>query len=129
VRLDVFTPSIPFYAEALRTRVRVEMPGAAPTWILSAEALAVFKLLFFRPKDVLDLEKLVAVQGERLDGTYVRELIVEMLGADDERVARWDQLLTDARRRPRTDSTDPALELYSARNDSREPQGRVTQCR
>jgi hypothetical protein len=93
VRLDIFVPSIPYYAEALRTRVRLDLPDIGSAWVLSAEAICVFKLLFFRPKDLIDLEKLVRVRGAALDAAYVRARIVEMLGADDERVQRWDAIL------------------------------------
>jgi hypothetical protein len=61
-------------------------------WFLSAEALAVFKLLFFRGKDMVDLERLVAVRPE-LDRAYVRERIVEMMGEDDARTQRWDEIV------------------------------------
>lgn len=50
-RIDVFTPSIDFAWEAARTRRRHEVDGR-PAWFLSPEALAVFKLLFFRAKDI-----------------------------------------------------------------------------
>lgn len=90
-RLDVFTPSIAFSWEAERTRVRQVVEGTA-VWFLSAEALCVFKLLFFRGKDIVDLERLVAVQGTELDAAYIRAQIAAMLGEDDERVAAWDRL-------------------------------------
>lgn len=76
-----------------------EIEGHA-LWILSAEAIAVFKLLFFRTKDVADLERLVAVH-EELDGDYVRQRIVEMMGADDERVVEWDRITARSRSGPR----------------------------
>ena len=91
-RLDVFTPSIDFAWEAARTRVRRAF-DEQEAWFLSAEALAVFKLLFFRPKDLVDLERLVSVQGSRLDVAYVRRQIVEMMGEEDPRVQRWDELV------------------------------------
>lgn len=91
-RIDVFTPSVPFSWEAERTRVRRKVEGI-DAWFLSAEALAVFKLLFFRAKDLVDLERLVAVLGERLDAAYVRRQIVAMMGEDDERTRRWDVLV------------------------------------
>ena len=50
-RIDLFTPSIPFAHEAARTKVLVHIEGR-PLWVLSAEAICVFKLLFFRPKDM-----------------------------------------------------------------------------
>lgn len=93
-RIDVFTPSIPFCAEAERTRVRHAVDHQE-AWFLSAEALAVFKLLFFRAKDIVDLQRLIAVQGDRLDTVYVRRQIVEMMGDDDERVTRWDELVAE----------------------------------
>lgn len=90
-RLDVFTPSIDFSWEAARTRVRRAFDGQE-AWFLSAEALAVFKLLFFRPKDLVDLERLIAVQGAQLDVAYVRQQMVAMMGEVDPRVQRWDEL-------------------------------------
>lgn len=92
MRIDVFLPSIPFAHEAERTRIRVTDAAGWSGWFLSAEALAVFKLLFFRGKDTVDLERLVAVRPE-LDRTYVRRWIVEMMGEDDERTRRWDEIV------------------------------------
>lgn len=90
-RLDVFTPSIDFSWEAGRTRVQHTVDGIS-VWFLSAEALCVFKLLFFRGKDVVDLERLIAVQGRAIDAAYVRAQVATMLGEDDPRVATWDRL-------------------------------------
>jgi len=92
MRIDVFLPSIPFAFDAERTRIRVTDAAGWSGWFLSAEALAVFKLLFFRSKDVVDLERLVAVRPE-LDTGYVRKWIVEMMGEDDERTVKWDDLV------------------------------------
>lgn len=92
IRIDVFLPSIPFAEEAGRTRVRVSDDAGASLWFLSAEAIAVFKLLFFRPKDIVDLQRLVAV-CEALDAPYVRRWIVDMMGDDDPRVVAWDDLV------------------------------------
>jgi hypothetical protein len=91
LRIDLFTPSIPFSWEAMKTRKRLQGPSGA-AYYLSPEATAVFKLLFFRPKDILDLEKLLAVQGKALDAPYVRRWVVEMMGEEDARVSTWDQL-------------------------------------
>lgn len=93
MRIDVFLPSIPFAHEASQTRIRVTDDTGWSGWFLSAEAIAVFKLLFFRGKDLVDLERLVAVRGA-LDRGYVRRWIVDMMGEADERVLRWDALVT-----------------------------------
>jgi hypothetical protein len=92
MRIDVFVPSIPFSEEAGRTRVRMTDDAGNSVWFLSAEAITVFKLLFFRPKDLADLERLVAVQGTALNRAYVRSSLVDMMGDDDERVIAWDRL-------------------------------------
>lgn len=96
-RIDVFLPSIERSWEALRTRVQIPIQGQ-PTWFLSAELLSCFKRLFFRPKDLIDLERLVAANAE-LGAERVRSLIVEAMGVDDERVRAWDDIV--ARVRPR----------------------------
>lgn len=103
MRIDLFTPSIPFAWEAARTARRLDSPLGQLSF-LSAEAVAVFKLLFFRAKDRVDLEKLISVQGEDLDAAYVRRWVVDMMGEDDERVIVWDEMLREyaasARRAP-----------------------------
>jgi hypothetical protein len=94
MRIDVFLPSIPFSHEAKRTRIQVTDAEGWTGWFLSAEALAVYKLLYFRGKDIVDLERLVAVAGPDLDHGYVRRWIVDMMGEEDERVGRWDDIVT-----------------------------------
>lgn len=92
MRIDVFLPSIPFAHEAAKSRIRITDAEGWSGWFLSAEALAVFKLLFFRGKDMVDLERLVAVRPE-LDVEYVRRWIVNMMGEDDARTRRWDEIV------------------------------------
>ncbi len=90
VRVDVFIPSIPFYVEAKQRRVRTNVAERA-TWVHSAEVLTVFKLLFFRPKDLLDVERMLQVQGSAFDRDFVRQALVDMLD-DDPRIEEWDML-------------------------------------
>jgi hypothetical protein len=92
-RVDVFTPSIAFSWEALKTRVAIEV-GGSKAWFLSAEALSFFKMMFFRGKDIVDLERLISSMGRRLDALYVRRWLVNAMGEDDERVRKWDELCT-----------------------------------
>ena len=91
-RVDVFVPSIPFYADARTRRLRVRL-AERDTWVLSAEVLAVFKMLFFRPKDLRDVERMLAVQRGRMDTAFIRRWLVEMLGESAERVVAWDRLV------------------------------------
>ncbi len=74
-RVDVFVPSVPFYAEARRRRVRTRLVGR-DVWVLSPETLAVFKMLFFRPKDLVDVGRLLQIQSDRIaawDGLVARQ--------------------------------------------------------
>ena len=91
VRIDLFVPSIPFYDEAARTVVETEIDGRRVPF-LSAEALAVFKLLFFRSKDLRDLESMLDELGDELDVDWIRQHVADMMGEDDERIDAWDRL-------------------------------------
>lgn len=91
-RIDVFVPSVAFYDEALRRRVRTRV-AHRDTWVLSAEAIAVFKMLFYRPKDLADVGRLLQIQHGRIDVAFVRRWLVEMLGQSDPRIAAWDHLV------------------------------------
>ena len=91
MRLDVFTPSIPFY-ESAKARRRQVVFLDRPLWALAPEDLAVFKMLFFRPKDLLDLERMLALLGSSFDRSYVRQWLIDMVGSEDSRVAKWDEL-------------------------------------
>lgn len=91
MRIDVFVPSISLYASA-QQRVQREVLLGRPAWFLSAEDLTTFKMLFFRGKDVLDVERLLAVRGSRFDRDYVRTWLVDLVGPDDERIPKWDAM-------------------------------------
>jgi hypothetical protein len=93
-RVDVFIPSVPFYDEVLLRRQRVRLAGR-DTWVLSPECLAVFKMLFYRPKDVADVGRMLDIIGPSFDRAFVRSVLAGMLGEADERVATWDQLVAE----------------------------------
>ena len=86
MRVDVFVPAIDFYARLADRRRKVSLLGR-PIWILAAEDLVVLKLMFYRRKDLADIEAVLAEQGATLDRGYVHRTITELVGADDERVA------------------------------------------
>jgi len=92
MRVDVFVPSIALSRSAA-ARVRRAILLGRPISILSAEDLVLFKLLFFRAKDLSDVERLVLFQENRLDHRYVRDWLVEMVGEDDDRVETWDRFV------------------------------------
>jgi hypothetical protein len=92
--VDLFVPSIPFYASVQSRAVARPLLGR-PARFLTAEDLAVFKMLFFRPKDLVDVRYLLAARGAALDRAYVRRWLVEMVGEADERIVRWDALSSE----------------------------------
>lgn len=91
IPIDLFFLSIPLHESVARRVVEVALLGRTIR-ILSAEDLIVLKLLFFRGKDVVDVERMVAIQGAALDRNYVRCWLVECVGADAERVRKWDDI-------------------------------------
>jgi hypothetical protein len=90
-RVDVFFPLIPFYEEARKRRRTVEF-GDQPVLVWDAETLCVFKMMFFRLKDLADVEAILRIQGDRLDREWVGEQILAIYGKRDPRIARWEEL-------------------------------------
>ena len=97
MRVDLFLPSVPVLTAAESRVIDAEMEGR-PVRILSAEDLALFKLLYYRPKDLMDLERLVLFMEQRLDTEYVRRWLLEMVGEDDHRLKTWDDFVERAHR-------------------------------
>ncbi len=96
VRLDVFLPAIPFYEAARKRRKRLELAGQ-PIMAWDAESLAVFKMMFFRRKDLADIEQILRTQGSRFERVWVREQLIGIYGASDPRLAAWDTLVKEVR--------------------------------
>jgi hypothetical protein len=49
-------------------------------------------MMFFRRKDLADVEQILRAQGPQLDRRWIRTQIEEIHGARDPRVAQWDEL-------------------------------------
>lgn len=94
LRVDVFVPAIPYYAQLAARRRQVPLLGR-PAWIVGAEDLIVLKMMFFRRKDQADVEAVLRDQGDRLDREYVRSTLAELAGADDQRIEAFDQISRD----------------------------------
>lgn len=90
--LDLFFAYDVFHEEC-RTRSRpVDFLGES-VQVLSAEDLAVFKVIFNRPKDWLDIEAMLTEQGSAFDVEHTREWLTRVLGEDDSRVDRFEKLV------------------------------------
>ncbi len=90
-RVDVFLPTIPFYDNARDRRRQVQL-GKQLIMVWDAESLCVFKMMFFRRKDIADVEQILRVQGAKLDRSWVRTHLDQIFGSRDPRLAQWDEL-------------------------------------
>lgn len=88
--VDVFLSEHPQYAEMARRVRHVADDDGTAIAFLSAEDICLHKLVFGRGKDVIDLERLLAVR--RLDLAYVRSWLVQMVPDGDHRIAILDDL-------------------------------------
>ena len=88
--IDLFFSTHAFHEEAA-TRV-VDVPFEDITIpILGAAELAIFKALFNRPKDWIDIESML--DARTVDVHRVLGWLVDLLGSDDGRVSRFGSLL------------------------------------
>jgi hypothetical protein len=89
--VDLFLDYAPLHAQAARGSRDVPFAGRQIR-ILGAVELILFKALFDRPKDWVDIAAVVEAAVVATRG--VREGLVELVGADDPRVQRWDALVS-----------------------------------
>jgi len=94
IDVDVFVPIIPFYEAARARRKSVELAGRSIV-IWDAESLAVFKMMFFRRKDLADIEQILRTQRATFDRAWVREQLAAMYGTRDPRLSAWDDLVRE----------------------------------
>jgi len=99
IRLDVFLPTIPFYEQARHRRRRVPLKQTT-IMIWDAETLSVFKMMFFRDKDLVDLRKIIANQGVTFDRAWVREQLIDIYGRRDTRILRLDEVFAEIDSKP-----------------------------
>ncbi len=88
--VDVFFNNLPIHERAAR-HVRTEPFSGGEIQILGPVELVVFKAVFNRTKDWADIEAVVAAEAVDLDA--VRDLLTEILGGDDPRLARLDEAI------------------------------------
>ncbi len=90
--IDLFFAYDPFHDSCAARAQAVDFMGHAMR-VLSAEDIVIFKALYDRPKDWVDVEQLLAVQAEQLDAKYVRNWIERVLPPEDSARSRLDDLL------------------------------------
>jgi hypothetical protein len=86
--LDLFFSYTELHDACLARHRRVAF-GARRIAILSAEDLAIFKVLYARDKDWRDLREMLLAQGDDFDIRYASGWLERILSPDDERLLRF----------------------------------------
>ena len=87
--VDLFLDYAPLHAQAARGSRDVPFADRQIR-VLGPVELVLFKALFDRPKDWVDIA--TVVDAGAVDQDRVREGLVVLVGSDDPRIARWDAL-------------------------------------
>lgn len=95
-RVDVFLPFVEFHDVAKARRRKVPL-GKQQVFVWDAESLCVFKMMFFRRKDLADVESILRTQGPSLDQAWVEKSLVDMYGQRDPRISQWRELVAETR--------------------------------
>jgi hypothetical protein len=53
--------------------------------------------MFFRRKDLADVESILRVQGANLDLSWIESQLIEMYGSRDPRISQWKELVDETR--------------------------------
>ena len=94
-KVDLFFAYSPFHT-VVQTRIREADFEGEPIWVLAGEDIIVFKVLFNRPHDWRDVERIFQRMGEGIDLDYVNHWLSEILGADDNRIERLRETVETA---------------------------------
>lgn len=87
--IDLFLNNTPYH-ENLQERIQIEDFSGRAMPFLACQDLAVFKVFFNRTKDWADLEEMLL--AGTINISDLRRIMVEFLGASDERIAKLEAL-------------------------------------
>ena len=87
--VDLFLDYAPLHARAARGTREVPFAGRQIR-ILGPVELLLFKALFGRPQDWVDIA--AVVEARAVDRRVVRRGLLALVGAEDQRIAKWDAL-------------------------------------
>jgi hypothetical protein len=86
--IHVFFSYDPFH-DSCRARARQAPFAGGEIWILSAEDITIFKVIYDRPKDRDEVREVLLCMGERMDAAYTIAWLERILESEDERVTRF----------------------------------------
>lgn len=93
-QVDLFFSDTPFH-NSMAGRIERRPFEGVEIPVISIEDLLVAKVLYGRDKDWLDVDAVVATEGDRLDGDYIRHWVGEFLDSRDPRLTRLNQAIPD----------------------------------
>lgn len=91
--IDLFFSYDPLHERCLERRRSVPFGEGDAIWILSAEDLAIFKVIFDREKDWTDLDEMLFALGAAFDADYALAWLGRILDDDDARLLRFRKAL------------------------------------
>lgn len=94
-KVDLFFAYAPFH-EVVAQRIREETVRSDTITVLSGEDIVVFKVIFNRPLDWRDLERLFHQGTSKIDLDYVYRWLGNILGDDDSRIERLRETVRTA---------------------------------
>lgn len=92
--IHVFLSYDPFH-ESCKARARQVPFADGEIWILSAEDITIFKVIYDRPKDRAEVREVLLCMGERMDVAYTIGWLERILGSEDARVTRFRGAVTE----------------------------------
>ncbi len=95
-KVDLFFAYAAFH-EVVRERTRDATFEGESIFVLSGEDIIVFKVIFNRPHDWRDIQRIFQRMGPDIDLAYVTKWLSEILGADDSRIQRLVDMAAEAK--------------------------------
>jgi hypothetical protein len=92
--IHVFLSYDPFH-ESCKARARQVPFAGGEIWILSAEDITIFKVIYDRPKDRAEVREVLLCMGERIDVAYTIGWLERILGSEDARVTRFREAIAE----------------------------------
>jgi hypothetical protein len=92
--IHVFFSYDPFH-DSCRAHARQAPFAAGEIWILSAEDITIFKVIYDRPKDRAEVREVLLCMGERMDVAYTLGWLERILGSEDPRVTRFREAVAN----------------------------------
>ncbi len=125
VAIDISLGALPFEEEMLNRAVKAEVLPGVFVPMATAEDLVVMKAIAWRPRDIDDIERIIAAQDRKLDLIYIRRWLAELSAIDPEFDVsdRFEQLLLSVNQRMQ--AAPKPSKASNKKSSKRQPQKRT----